>query len=86
MVVSSSHEAVVDSVRRAHAGGWGPMSTGQKIAAALVLDRHDWLNEMGYTMAGAIARLDADWLRAIYQSPRRILEDAGIHLKEPART
>jgi hypothetical protein len=33
------------------------MSTGESLAAALLLNRHDWLNEMGFTMVGAFDRL-----------------------------
>lgn len=38
---------------------WHVMSTGEKLAVALVLNRADWLQEMGYTMAEAIHRCDS---------------------------
>ena len=41
------------------------LSTGEAIAAALVLNRPDWLAQMGYTLAQAIGRLDAEWLDLI---------------------
>ncbi|CAB3920124.1 Uncharacterised protein [Achromobacter xylosoxidans] len=38
--------------------GPGPMSTGEALAAALVLNRADWLADLGYTIAQALDRLD----------------------------
>lgn len=42
------------------AGGhdaWSIQSTGERLAVALVLDRHDWLHELGFTIAQAIDRI-----------------------------
>ena len=72
----AGYDDVVWAVQQAHLGG---LSAGQKIAAALMLNRHDWLESQGYTMAEAIFRLDTDWLRAIAEKPQRILSDAGVH-------
>lgn len=41
---------------------FGCCSTGEKIAVALVLERHDLLE--GYGMLEAVDRLGADWYRA----------------------
>lgn len=41
------------------------LSTGEAVAAALVLNRPDWLAQMGYTLADAIGRMDAEWLDMI---------------------
>lgn len=51
--------------RDAKAGGWGVLSTGEKLAAALVLNRADWLDQMGYTMAEAIGRVGPEWVSYI---------------------
>ena len=40
----------------ARMGGPGPLSTGEALTAALVLNRHDWLDEMDYTIAEALDR------------------------------
>jgi hypothetical protein len=40
----------------------GVLSTGERLAVALVLDRKDLLG--GYTMLEAVNRLGDDWLRA----------------------
>lgn len=43
-------------------GGFGVLSTGEKLATALVLSRADWLASMDYTMAEAIDRVvPASW-------------------------
>ncbi|MFA8630567.1 hypothetical protein QT937_017395 [Xanthomonas campestris pv. campestris] len=44
----------------ARMGGPGPLSTGEALTAALVLNRHDWLAEMDYTIAEALERIDTD--------------------------
>jgi len=40
------------------------LSTDERIAVALVLDRKDWLNQMSWTILGAIDRLGEEWFRA----------------------
>ena len=35
---------------------WAVQSTGEQVAVALVLNRADWLEELGYTIAEAIDR------------------------------
>jgi len=39
-------------------------SIGEQIAIALVLDRADWLKELGWTILGAIDYLGGQWFRA----------------------
>lgn len=46
----------------AHRGRFGVLSTGEQVAAALVLNRADLLAEAGYTMAEAIDRVGDRWL------------------------
>jgi hypothetical protein len=46
-------------------GAWSVMSTGERLAVALVLDRHDWLQRMNYTMAEAIGRVGPEWVNEI---------------------
>lgn len=47
------------------AGTTGGMSTGEALAVAMVLNRSDWLADMGYTIADALNRVDDDWVQAI---------------------
>jgi len=42
---------------------FGPLSTGEKIAVALVMDRTDWLRDYG-TILQAVDRLGEKWLDA----------------------
>lgn len=54
--------------RDAAAGGhdaWSVQSTGEKLAVALVLNRFDWLQAMGYTIAEAIERVGSQWVGMI---------------------
>lgn len=47
-----------------HTGVMGPWSSGERLAVALVLNRHDWLEAMEHTILEAVARLEPDWLAA----------------------
>lgn len=50
---------------------FGVLSTGEKIAVALVLDREHLLRSCGYrTMLGAIDRLGETWLEAAHRVQR----------------
>lgn len=48
----------------------GVFSTGEFLAVALVLNRHDWLEAAHYTMLEAIERLGRDWYEASLQVQR----------------
>lgn len=66
---------VVRSARYAkRANGTGPLSTGESLAAALVLNRSDWLKEMNYTIAEALDRLDAGTIQHL-RPAERLLSD-----------
>jgi len=72
---------IVIKSRDAANGGFGVLSAGEKLAAALVLNRPGWLRDMGYTMAEAIDRVDRDWLAAIPEASR-ILGEEGLVARE----
>lgn len=55
-------------------GDTGALSTGESLTAALVLNRHDWLNEMGYTMAQALDRIDSDSIVHLADAARCVAE------------
>jgi hypothetical protein len=57
--------------------GWGVQSTGEKLASALVLNRADWLKEMGYTMAEAIDRVGPEWRAMLRQVEREIHDNSN---------
>ena len=71
-------EQIIDKSRAARDGHFGVLSTGEKIAAALVLNRADWLAEAGFTMAEAIERLEAEWLTRIPAAARTVKREAGL--------
>lgn len=54
--------------------GTGPLSTGEALTAALVLNRHDWLTEMDYSIAQALDRIDEDTISHLADAARRVAE------------
>jgi len=56
-------------------GDTGPLSTGESLTAALVLNRHDWLTEMGYSIAQALDRIDSETTQHLADAARCIAED-----------
>ena len=54
---------------------WAVQSTGEKIAVALVLNRADWLEELGYTIAEAIERAGQEWVTMIPKIARQLAEE-----------
>ena len=67
---------IVSKSRHAAAGGFGVLSTGEQLAAALVLNRPDWLARMNYTLAEAIERLGTKWLALIPQASKQMADEA----------
>jgi hypothetical protein len=76
--VDREYEHFLRKAREAKIGGadaWSVQSTGEKVAVALVLNRADWLKDLGYTIPEAIERADT-WLHHISQVERQLkLED-----------
>ena len=73
---------IVNKSRDAKNGGFGVLSTGEKLAAALVLNRADWLAGMDYTMAEAIERVGADWLARIPEAARLLENEDSAEADE----
>ena len=71
----SELDHIVIKSRDAAAGGFGVLSTGEKLAAALVLNRPDWLARMNYTLAEAVERVGAKWLALIPQAAKQIADE-----------
>lgn len=64
-------DRIIDLSRTARRDGTpGPMSTGEALTVALVLNRHDWLNDYGYTIAQALDRIDADTIGHLRDAER----------------
>lgn len=75
-------ELIIELSRAARlAGTPGPMSTGEALTVALVLNRHDWLRDEGYTIAQALDRIDADSIPHL-RDAERAMQSEG-HCAEP---
>lgn len=72
------HDQIRSSALAAHRGGFGVLSTGEKLAAALVLNRADLLEEAGYSMAEAIERVGADWMQYVPEVARNLRAEGLI--------
>lgn len=68
-------DQIVSKVRDAAAGGVEAQSTGERLMAALVLNRFDWLASWNYTIAEAIDRVGPEWVGLLPQVAR-LVEDA----------
>lgn len=72
--MSDTVEAIMRMVKTvsANEARFGVLSTGEKLAVALVLDRKDLLAEVngGYTMLEAINRLGPEWTAAAILAQR----------------
>lgn len=73
----AAYRQIVEKSRHAAANGWGVLSEGEKVAAALVLNRADWLAERRYTLAEAIDRVGDGWCRLIPKAARELENDAA---------
>ncbi|MDO5691710.1 MAG: hypothetical protein Q4G70_04405 [Pseudomonadota bacterium] len=60
---------------------WSVLSTDERIAVALALNRHGWLSSMNCTMAQAIERMSPDWL-ACLPVVEGILQESGYDLQD----
>lgn len=79
--MNPEYKHLIGKCRDAAHGGWSVQSTGEKLAAALVLNRPDWLVTMGYTIAEAIRRVGPEWV-AMIPDVERELRDEGLLGKE----
>lgn len=68
-----SHEPAAhdrDCARRSAFGRAWPLVHREALTAALVLNRHDWLAELGYTIAQALDRIDSDTAQHLRDAER----------------
>jgi hypothetical protein len=57
------------------ASAWRAQSTGEKVAVAFALNRADWPDNIGYTLAQAIERVDRNWLALIARVERTLANE-----------
>ncbi|ADV02224.1 hypothetical protein [Alicycliphilus denitrificans] len=73
----SEYQHFLGKAKDALRGGrdaWAVQSTGEKVAVALVLNKPEWLQEMGYTLAEAIDRAGSQWVAMMAQIERDLRE------------
>ncbi|MDH4908286.1 hypothetical protein ACWA5G_09980 [Xanthomonas axonopodis pv. ricini] len=63
---------IIGKSRDAERGGFGSLSTGEKLAAALALNRFDWLVQMDYSIAQAIERIGPSWAALIPDAAKQL--------------
>lgn len=80
----SELEHLTSKAQAAAQGGFDVLSTGEKLAVALVLNRSDWLAEMDYTIAEAMDRVGPDWL-ALIPAAAKALANTNRVLREAAQ-
>lgn len=76
--MNDRYEHLLRESRDAKRGGqsvWAVQSTGEKAAVALVLNRADWLTQIGYTIPEAIERSGAEWVAVMPQVARQLAEE-----------
>lgn len=66
---------IIEKSSAAKRGGWGVLSSSERLAAALVLNRADILASEGYTMAEAIDRIGTNWLSRIPEAARQVASE-----------
>jgi hypothetical protein len=74
----NEYDHLIRKAREAKRGGrdvWNVMSTGEKVAVALVLNRHEWLDEFGYTIPEAIDRSGVYWVSLIPMVARELADE-----------
>lgn len=78
-------DQIVDKARAAAAGDYGVLSSGEKLAAALVLNRADWLQLEGYTIAEAIDRLGPQWVAALPAAAKQLKREIEVVQEQLAK-
>jgi hypothetical protein len=78
--MDGQYEHLLRKSRDAKRGGcdaWAAQSTGEQTAVALVLNRADWLAEIGYSIPEAIERSGAEWVSIIPHVARQLADEAA---------
>lgn len=76
-------EQILDKSRAARDGRFAVLSTGEKLTAALVLNKPEWLAKMNYTMAEAIERVGQEWMARV-PTAASVLEYEAEQAREAA--
>lgn len=76
---------IIGCAQEASWGGISALSTGEALAAALVLDRADWIDRLGFTLAQAIARIEPDWLALLPVAAQLLEQDLNYRAAPPSQ-
>lgn len=57
---------------------WRAQSTGERVSVALALNRADWLEKIGYTIAEAIDRAGPEWVELVPRIERELREQGEL--------
>jgi hypothetical protein len=74
----NEYRHLISKARDAKRGGreaWGVMSTGEKVAVTLVLNRPEWLTDYDFTIPEAIDRSGSAWVALIPQVARGLADE-----------
>ena len=55
--------------------GWASQPISERLAIALVLNRADWLEDLGYTIADAIELVGKEWVSVIPRVAHQITNE-----------
>ena len=75
---STRSTCLLNKSRRAiesNRAGWALQPVGERLAIALVLNRADWLEDLGYTIADAIELAGKEWVSVIPRVARQITNE-----------
>ncbi|ACT52094.1 hypothetical protein [Methylovorus glucosotrophus] len=70
-------EHIVMKTIEAANGGYCRLSKGEKLAAALILNRHDWLEGMDYSVAQALEHIGPEWVSLIPAAAKQVALATG---------
>jgi hypothetical protein len=69
---------ILDKSRAAAAGDYGVLSAGERLVAAIVLNRADWLEQENYTLAEAIVRIGPKWIAQIPAVAKQLAAEQAV--------
>lgn len=69
---------LLDVCRRARIEGFGVLSTSEALGAALVLNRADVLQGMGYSIADALRRIGPAWAELIPEVSEVLASEGAV--------
>jgi hypothetical protein len=66
---------ILEKAKEVHHNGqdsWYPLSCGERLAIAMILNEPMWIFEMGYTLAEAVHRIGPEWGSMLMQAQAQL--------------